>query len=962
MKRTIFLTLSLLLTMVVRAGDVTPEQALQEAQAFMQKQMATGANTHRVQQALSSLKMEGRVNGLYVFNTDDDNGYVIVSDDDRTEAVLGYADNGHLDLDNMPENMRVWLQGYADEIAWIRANNIQPATTNDVSRRASAVKKPVAPLVPSQWTQIAPFNDLCPEYMPGVKATAGCVAIAMAQCMYATELRVGSTTTYTTATIPSYVSGTRGYVIDSIPAGTPINWSNMIPNYSNGCTKAQAKAIAELAYYCGVAVQMDYALDDAGASGASISRVVDALKYFGYSSTARFVERDFYSYKEWINMIYNELRQGHPVYYAAYKTIGAGHAFVCDGYQPEDYFHINWGWADNNDGYFKLTVLEPATEGVGGNNAPGGYTCRQDAILGIQKLEETGTVLELTPNDINLSIDSVSFGTNMTQGLPIDVTFFVKNNGLEEFAGTIYMGICDNEEDMSPYEYITCQAIIPPTESRVCQFSFVPEKSGKYHVIPYCAYDEFYIQDFGLCYELDVAEGDVKELPYSNNIELGYSVSIENEYKVYDAEKNDVNVFGNTFRGKLTVTNPDTTTNFDGVYLCRVILSQTGEEVFLFFTRIIVPAGGSYDIPIEFTGMSYRDYYRVEMNYLTDTGWRDWKTVAYIYNMPTIVTTMPDGTEINVSPKSETLQPAGTYTVPAGATSVDLRETGITTLNTEGCTPNTLYLFDTTDKVPDGLTNVVLYDRGIRKYAADTITLTNSYSFASPVDFTASHIEFTYNNNRWADENGGWNTLILPFNVDSVTADGARIDWFRNGTEGDKQFWLKEFSGDDPDVVYFDDLSGSMTAYTPYLIALPGDHWGTAYDLSKKTIKFIGSGEVKKSTTEKLTAGNYIYMGNTARDSTANIYTLNAAGTQFELGNGSAPFCAYFKPISFDPNMLRLNIGCQDLTLSVREVENKAPSASAWYTLDGRRLNSKPNTKPNTKGIYIQNGQKYIVK
>ena len=324
--------------------------------------------------------------------------------------------------------------------------------------------------------------------------------------------------------------------------------------------------------------------------------------------------------------------------------------------------------------------------------------------------------------------------------------------------------------------------------------------------------------------------------------------------------------------------------------------------------------------------------------------------------MPTIVTTMPDGTEINVRPKS--LHPEGIYTVPAGATSVDLRRTGITTLNTEGCTPNTLYLFNTTDEVPDGLTNVVRYDRDNRKFAADTITLTSGYNFASPVDFTASNIEFTYNNERWADEKGGWNTLILPFDVDSVTADGARIDWFRNSTEGDKQFWLKEFSGDEPDIVYFDDVSGSMTANTPYLIALPGDHWGTAYDLSKKAIKFIGSGEVKKSTSEKLTAGNYIYMGNTSQDNTERIYTLNAAGTQFELGNGSAPFCAYFKPISFDPNVPHLNIGCQEPTLSVREVENKAPSATAWYTLDGRRLSSMPNTK----GIYIKKGKKYFAK
>ena len=956
MKRTIFLTLSLLLTMVGKAGDVTPEQALQQAQAFMERQMATGANTHRIQQVVSSLKMEGRVCGLYVFNTDGDNGYVIVSDDDRTEAVLGYADNGHLDLDNMPENMRAWLQGYADEIAWIRANNIQPVP-NSVIRRASAVKKPVEPLLPCRWTQIAPFNNLCPEYMPGAKSTTGCVAIAMAQCMYATEMRVGSTTTYTTATIPGYVTKPRGYVIDSIPAGTPINWSNMIPDYSNGCTKAQAKAVAELAYYCGVALQTDYAQNEGGYSGAYTSDVVGALKYFGYSSTARYVEWNFYSYKDWINMIYNELSQGRPVIYHGFKSKGYGHAFVCDGYQPEDYFHITWGWADNNDGYFKLTVLKPATEGIGGSYESGGYTCYQAAIIGIQKQEETGTVLEITPHNANLSVDSVYVSANPTQGQPINVFYVVKNNGPEEYAGTIYMGICDDKEDKDFDEILRCQAVIPSMQSRVCQLSFIPEKSGQYYVRPYYEYDVMGHRNWlSSVYTIDVAKGVVNDLPYSSEIELGYSVSIENEFVVYDAEKNDFNVYGNTFHGKLTVTNPDTTTNFKGFYICHVDLTNTRENVFDFFTQIIVPAGGSYDIPIEITGMSPKDYYNVNITYYTERGWRDWETIAYFYNMQTIVTTMPDGTEINVNPKS--LDPEGTYTVPAGAVSVDLRKTGITTLNIEGCTPNTLYLFNTTDEVPSGLTNVVLYDTENRTFAADDIKLTDCYSFASPVDFTARNIEFTYNNNRWADEKGGWNSLILPFDVDSVTADGARIDWFRNGTEVDKQFWLKEFVSDDPDVVYFDDVSGSMKANTPYLIALPGDHWGTAYDLSKKTIKFIGSGEVKKSTTETLTAGNYIYMGNTAQDNTDHIYTLNAAGTQFELGNGSAPFCAYFRPISCDPSVTHLNIGCDERTLSVREVENKVPSATAWYTLDGRRLISKPTAK----GVYIQGGKKVMVK
>ena len=43
---------------------------------------------------------------FYVFNSK--NSFVIISGDDRAEVVLGYGE-GNLDMDNIPDNMRVWL-------------------------------------------------------------------------------------------------------------------------------------------------------------------------------------------------------------------------------------------------------------------------------------------------------------------------------------------------------------------------------------------------------------------------------------------------------------------------------------------------------------------------------------------------------------------------------------------------------------------------------------------------------------------------------------------------------------------------------------------------------------------------------------------------------------------------------------------------------------------------------------
>jgi len=53
----------------------------------------------------------------------------------------------------------------------------------------------------------------------------------------------------------------------------------------------------------------------------------------------------------------NSLNDGNPILYGGNKPSsagGGGHAFVCDGYEDDNYFHFNWGWNGNSDGYFYI--------------------------------------------------------------------------------------------------------------------------------------------------------------------------------------------------------------------------------------------------------------------------------------------------------------------------------------------------------------------------------------------------------------------------------------------------------------------------------------------------------------------------------------------------------------------------------------------------------------------------------
>lgn len=165
--------LAMLAVSLAKAGEITRQQALQRAQQFMQERMKARPGSRGAKVELSDVK---QVSGLYVVNASDNEGYVIVSNDDQTVPILGFSDSGHADPDNMPSNMRTWLQGYADQIAWLKAQQGSPAGqtagTRGPATAATALSRShstaaIAPLLTTRWDQKEPYNDLLHNYSRG---------------------------------------------------------------------------------------------------------------------------------------------------------------------------------------------------------------------------------------------------------------------------------------------------------------------------------------------------------------------------------------------------------------------------------------------------------------------------------------------------------------------------------------------------------------------------------------------------------------------------------------------------------------------------------------------------------------------------------------------------------------------------------------------------------------------------
>lgn len=372
--RTFLATLLLSIPAMLMAAPVSQTQAAAIAQAFMKQQgiVASNAKASTIRRSQPKEQQTSATSYYYVFNASGDNGFVIVSGDDRTPQILGYSDAGSLDVNAMPENIKSFLQSYADGIKYLDEKGI--SAKQNVALSKSGTTHSIAPLLQSEWNQSSPYNDNCPT-VNGSKAVTGCVATAMAQVLY--YFRYPNATI---AAIPSYQNTSDKSTISSVAAGAALDWDNMLPQYTSSASSVQKTAVANLMLYAGKSVQMQY---DASGSSATNASIVPALKtYFGYG--AQFIDRSNYSLSQFEDKLYTEVAASRPVIFCGTST-GGGHCFVVDGYDPENnLFHVNWGWGGRSNGYFLISVLNPGNNsGIGASTSRDGYSMNQSAVIGI---------------------------------------------------------------------------------------------------------------------------------------------------------------------------------------------------------------------------------------------------------------------------------------------------------------------------------------------------------------------------------------------------------------------------------------------------------------------------------------------------------------------------------------------------------------------------------------------------
>jgi len=362
MKRFILLIAILgVVSIPAMAGFITPEQAREAARNFMAERIHLAPNGTGCEiQDLSTVK-GGDTPLIYIINFRDQRGYILVSADDRVKPILGFSYERTFDLEKMHPAIADRIEGYKMQLMSLITQDLPafPEMTAEWGRyldpgfQADAVLLTVNPLIQTTWDQGCYYNAYCPydasAYQTCYHTLTGCGATAMAQMhkYYNYPLHgVGSHSYYD----PNYGTQSANFANATYP------YSQMPANVTSTNDE-----VAELMYHCGVAQEMEY-----GVTGSlSFTSKVDVAfrTFFNYNQAAEWRLMSDYSSSQWTSMLRGELDLSHPLFYFGNSSGGGGHFFICDGYQGTDYFHFNWGWSGQSDGYYYLNNLTP-----GGSN------------------------------------------------------------------------------------------------------------------------------------------------------------------------------------------------------------------------------------------------------------------------------------------------------------------------------------------------------------------------------------------------------------------------------------------------------------------------------------------------------------------------------------------------------------------------------------------------------------------
>ena len=327
-------------------------------------------------------------------------GFMIVSATDLATPVLAFSLESNYEPVPAAEYM---CNSYAQDLTFLKNNPTSAMQTSKLwnkyasdnfqlaSTKGAAKQVPyVEPLVTTKWTQEKYYNAYCPvssqqNYDWDCRTPVGCVALTMSNLMYYYRYPAKGKSGV------MYVPVERddeGEIIFTYPTQS-VNFAHQTYDYDAMCNRLDNYngEVANLIYNAGVSVRMNYGHDG---SGSQSEYAIEALQSkFGFSEKAKFqniidIVTDIEEHpnsnliSRWIDAAKEELDNRRPIFFSGTSQSAGGHAWIVDGYttlydtvitdgEPvvtsQTYFHVNWGWAGSDNGYYLLTNQNTSSSG-----------------------------------------------------------------------------------------------------------------------------------------------------------------------------------------------------------------------------------------------------------------------------------------------------------------------------------------------------------------------------------------------------------------------------------------------------------------------------------------------------------------------------------------------------------------------------------------------------------------------
>ena len=416
------------------AGPVDQQKAQKVGTRFLSTTALSQKNAD-IKLDLVTMAVDRDATDYYVFNVSNGEGFVVIAGDDRVRPILAYSTTGKYNPNDVADGFQYTLNGFRNEIQYVREHNLT-ATPDIVAEwksvnetgslnRGGQTRAVVEPLCQTIWNQNYPWNSQCPPCVDtlgnGGHVFAGCAATAMGQVMKFWDW-------------PAVGNGSHSYNADGIGPltanfGETEYHFELIPlALDSTSSEEEIYYVAQLLYHLGIALDMQYSAVGSGANALSVYTAFQS--YFRYT-------RDFpqinagdlipgygYTNEEWAQMLKDGGLDEHlPVFYTGSDDGGAGgHAFVCDGYDENDYFHFNWGWSGRDDAWCPIGALHTTRYDFNQTNMFIGhivpenneYFSRPDSVSKMAVLEEAFDAVTWTNPTTDLNGNTLTDITSVT--------------------------------------------------------------------------------------------------------------------------------------------------------------------------------------------------------------------------------------------------------------------------------------------------------------------------------------------------------------------------------------------------------------------------------------------------------------------------------------------------------------------------------------------------------------------